>query len=158
MDGPCIIIIPFTNRNVHLSVGGHLPVLFYFDHVTVCEILASRPWIEPTRPALEGRVLVTGLPGKPHLYLRPPVQRMSQTQGLAPPSLPSPPCPILVHFSTPTLLPGFNPLNSEGLEEVRLGLLSTQAMRKAPVPVWALSDSQQHHSSHGRTEGQTSWS
>ena len=156
MDGPCIIIIPFTNRNVHLSVGGHLPVLFYFDHVTVCEILASRPWIEPTRPALEGRVLVTGLPGKPHLYLRPSVQRMSQTQGLAPPSLPSPSCPILVHFSTPCpLLPGFNPLNSEGLE-VRLGLLSTQAVRKALLFHSGLF--QIPSSTTPVMEGQTSWS
>ena len=37
--------------------------LFVFDH-KACEISAPRPGIKPTSPALEGEVLITGLPGK----------------------------------------------------------------------------------------------
>ena len=40
---------------------------WFFGHET-CGILAPRPGIEPTPPALEGEVLTTGLPGKSHLH------------------------------------------------------------------------------------------
>ena len=36
---------------------------FFFGH-EACRILAPRPGIEPTPPALEGEVLTTGPPGK----------------------------------------------------------------------------------------------
>ena len=41
-------------------------VCFFFGHKT-CEILAPppQPWMEPVPPALEGKVLITGPPGKP---------------------------------------------------------------------------------------------
>ena len=39
---------------------------FWFFVLKVCGILALRPQIKPTPPALEGKVLTTGLPGKSH--------------------------------------------------------------------------------------------
>ena len=38
--------------------------MFCFSGHEACEILAPQPGIEPTPPALEGEVLITGLPGK----------------------------------------------------------------------------------------------
>ena len=38
--------------------------MFWFFGHKACGILAPRPGIESTPPALEGEVLVTGLPGK----------------------------------------------------------------------------------------------
>ena len=38
--------------------------MFWFFGREVCGILAPRPGIEPTLPALEGEVLTTGLLGK----------------------------------------------------------------------------------------------
>ena len=39
-------------------------MFFWFFGHEACGILATRPGIEPTPPALEGKVLTTGLPGK----------------------------------------------------------------------------------------------
>ena len=38
--------------------------MFWFFGPEACGILAPRPGIEPTTPALEGEVSTTGLPGK----------------------------------------------------------------------------------------------
>ena len=38
--------------------------MFWFFGREACGILAPWPGIEPTPPALEGKVLTTGLPGK----------------------------------------------------------------------------------------------
>ena len=38
--------------------------MFWFFGHEACGILAPRPEIEPTSPALEGAVLITGQPGK----------------------------------------------------------------------------------------------
>ena len=38
--------------------------MFWFFGHEACGILAPGPGIEPTPPALEGKVLTTGLPGK----------------------------------------------------------------------------------------------
>ena len=38
--------------------------MFRFFGLKACEILASQPGIEPSPPALEHKVLTTGLPGK----------------------------------------------------------------------------------------------
>ena len=38
--------------------------MFWCFDCKPCGILAPRPGIEPTPPALEGKVLTTGLPGK----------------------------------------------------------------------------------------------
>ena len=44
--------------------------MFWFFGHEACGILALWPGIEPTTPALEGKVLTTGLPGKsPELLL-----------------------------------------------------------------------------------------
>ena len=43
--------------------------MFWFFGREACEILAPRPGIEPTPPALEGGVLTTGPPGKSHKFL-----------------------------------------------------------------------------------------
>ena len=40
--------------------------MFLFFGLKVHEILAPQPGIKPARPALEGKVLATGLPGKSH--------------------------------------------------------------------------------------------
>lgn len=63
---------------------------------------------------------------------------MSQAE-VALPHLLSRVLPVPSLFTPPSLLPGFNPLDGEDLEEVRLGL-STQDMRMARVPPWGLSD------------------
>lgn len=47
--------------------------------------------------------------------------------------------PVPSLFTSSSLLPGFSPLDSEDLEEVRLGL-STQDMRMARAPLWGLPD------------------
>ena len=47
--------------------------MFCFIGREACGILASQPGMEPTLPALEGRLLTTGLPGKSqpsYSYLR----------------------------------------------------------------------------------------
>ena len=41
---------------------------FWFFVLKVCGILAPPPGIKPTPPALEGKVLTTGLPGKSDDY------------------------------------------------------------------------------------------
>ena len=38
--------------------------MFWFGDLEACEILAPQPEIKPTLPALEGKVLTPGLPGK----------------------------------------------------------------------------------------------
>lgn len=38
--------------------------LMFWPRPTVCRILVPRPGVEPMRPAVEGRVFTTGLPGK----------------------------------------------------------------------------------------------
>ena len=42
--------------------------LSFWPHPTACGILVPQPAIEPRPPALEGRVLTTGLPGKSRYY------------------------------------------------------------------------------------------
>ena len=42
--------------------------MFCFFGQEACGILAPRPGIEPTTPALEGKVLTTGLPEKSPKY------------------------------------------------------------------------------------------
>ena len=41
-------------------------MFWYFDH-QACGISASQLGIEPAPPALEGKILTTGPPGKPQL-------------------------------------------------------------------------------------------
>ena len=56
------VFIEFVTMLVYVLVFGH----------EACKILALRPGIEPLSPALEGKVLTTGLPGKSqfsNLYL-----------------------------------------------------------------------------------------
>ena len=47
------------------------PPLFFFSlrlHCVACGMLAPQPGIKPTHPALEGKVLNTGLLGSPWSY------------------------------------------------------------------------------------------
>ena len=63
-----------TGSQTRLSLHAHVaPVLclvflcfFFFFALEVYEILASLPGIKPTSLTLEGRVLTTGAPAKPH--------------------------------------------------------------------------------------------
>ena len=43
--------------------------MFWFFGHKACEILAPQPGFESTPPALEGKILTTGLPGKSFLAL-----------------------------------------------------------------------------------------
>ena len=40
---------------------------FWFFVCEACGFLAARPWMEPSPPALEGKVSITGSPGRSHL-------------------------------------------------------------------------------------------
>ena len=45
--------------------------MFWFFGCEACGVLAPKPEIVPAHPALEGKVLATGPPGKsPHLFIR----------------------------------------------------------------------------------------
>ena len=41
----------------------YFEMFWYFGH-KACAILVPEPWIEPSVPAFEGKILATGSPGK----------------------------------------------------------------------------------------------
>ena len=41
--------------------------MLWFFGLEACGILASQPGVEPTYPALEGKILTNGSPGKSHI-------------------------------------------------------------------------------------------
>ena len=61
----CVLVVAYTDPS-RLRVGS-VVVAGGLHYPKVCGILVPPPGIKPTSPALEGRFLTTGLPGKPHI-------------------------------------------------------------------------------------------
>ena len=64
MQDVCCII-----RDLSLWLTGSLVVAWGLSYSEECGILVPRPGIEPMSPALQGRFLTTGPPGKSSFYL-----------------------------------------------------------------------------------------
>ena len=61
--------LDWGHRRSSCSAVGSVVVSFRLSCSTACGILAPRPEIKPTSPALEGRFFTSGPPGKSHTSL-----------------------------------------------------------------------------------------